>query len=96
MRCGDLARLCAALLLLAVQVLAVSQGAQISAVQASLRRQPAQAARAHTRRGLARSLVDWRRLARLQPQQQSIPRSIFITVPDKARLSRLAQACSCA
>lgn len=70
----------------------MSQGARIPAVQARLRRQPAPAASAHTRRGLARSLVDWHRLARAQPQQQSIPRRIFITVPTKARLSRLAQA----
>lgn len=40
---------------------------------------------------LEQSLVSWRQDARQPPQQRSIPKRIFITVPSKARLSRLAQ-----
>ena len=89
-RAGSLC-LYAALVILALQVLMPTQGRQTPAIQARLRRHPTPAARG-TPLGSAHSLVDWRRLARSQPQQQSIPRQIFITVPDKARVSRLAQA----
>lgn len=39
------------------------------------------------------AFVDWRRYAKAPPQQSSIPKRLFITVPNKSRVSSVAQVC---